>query len=388
MAEPLGKATVQIDGDNSGLKKSIQEAKQEVSSLDGATEQTSKKARDMYSDLEGYFDNLRNQAARADRQARGFGSTLATLEAAGRGLRKTLAIISIPTAAIAAGFRLGRAIQEARREAELFDKSLRDIAASSANTLQAAQQSVRGVADIAAETTRVQNEARASINQIISSLQQQLERQSFAKENSVIWQRVVGAASSNELIAIAEQRIKQVNAATANTVDLLRRQDAERQIQAEAELQSRLAAEREKALEDTLGRFSALARNAQIQILPEPEQIRARLEDAIAAAQDAVDASGVADDADVSRLVQQYIAFLVEKARLDQAALDERIANEQKAEIEKGKQVAKANADAMEREMSAALERLNTSFGFNSGGLNNIVGAINGLRTEVQRRRN
>jgi hypothetical protein len=53
---------------------------------------------------------------------------------------------------------------------------------------------------------------------------------------------------------------------------------------------------------------------------------------------------------------------------------------------------AKESADAYRREMEQAIEdiqaRLQTAFGFNSGGLNNIVGAINGLRTEVQRRRN
>jgi hypothetical protein len=90
--------------------------------------------------------------------------------------------------------------------------------------------------------------------------------------------------------------------------------------------------------------------------------------------------------------VDEYLARItaaIEKRRdFEIKASRERIAEEEREEIAKGERVAKANADAMEREMSAALERLNTSFGFNSGGLNNIVGAINGLRTEVQRRRN
>jgi hypothetical protein len=42
----------------------------------------------------------------------------------------------------------------------------------------------------------------------------------------------------------------------------------------------------------------------------------------------------------------------------------------------------------MEQAIEDIQARLQTAFGFNSGGLNNIVGAINGLRTEVQRRRN
>ena len=168
--------------------------------------------------------------------------------------------------------------------------------------------------------------------------------------------------------------------------------------QAIENLSGRIAAERQKALSDVafedIKRQKTLRDTIEQQLadigqaaLPEEDQIRnqyKRVFDAISGTlTTSILPAGEIDEylAKLRAAIDNAEAYALEKSR-------ERTDDETKRQIEAGQRVAKANADAMEREMRAALERLNTSFGFNSGGLNNIVGAINGLRTEVQRRRN
>src|SRR5690606_3359130 len=66
---------------------------------------------------------------------------------------------------------------------------------------------------------------------------------------------------------------------------------------------------------------------------------------------------------DVDLYVERVRAAISKRREIELQALAERIANEEKAEIDKAKRVAKAAADAMQREMDRVMSTLNTSFG-------------------------
>ena len=131
-----------------------------------------------------------------------------------------------------------------------------------------------------------------------------------------------------------------------------------------------------EATRNTVRDMSNLARGAEIDLLPEEQQIQARLDNIMRMIREGLAEAGTLEDGDVQAAVESYRQFLQIKADLDKDALAERIAREGKAEIEKAERVAKASADALIREMERAAATINASFGFNFNGLDQVAAAI------------
>jgi hypothetical protein len=119
----------------------------------------------------------------------------------------------------------------------------------------------------------------------------------------------------------------------------------------------------------------------ELELLPEPEQIVRRYELGLLRLQDRLKEQGIFNDKDVQIALENYKRFLGLKQAADTEALKKRTA----AEIEAGKQTARANADAFATEMERVLATLSSSFGFDLTGVDQIVSVGDKIAAAIDR---
>jgi len=326
MTEPLGRVNVEIGADTSKLKAGVQEANTEVKKL--------------------------------DKSGKTLGSTMAKAQSVMSKIFMPVAIAGAVAGVTQKVLSLVTSVQNLRLGFQDTEKAARSLVENARlNRLgKDAQEAVKVMQAFDAQIEAVRKQA-----------------EDFKASTAGFWLGIFGAADADALAAESIRNIQIAQTQAERELSRLRIDEARKVEQERVALARKSAGDIWNSIDDL-----------ELELLPEPEQIIRRYELGLLRLQDRLKEQGIFNDKDVQIALENYRRFLGLKQAADTEALEKRTA----AEIEAGKQTARANADAMEREMSAALERLNTSFGFNSGGLNNIVGAINGLRTEVQRRRN
>lgn len=386
MSDPLGRANFEIGATNDNLKQVIAESKREVQSLDETQTGTAKKAEKLTDDLELYFETLRFNAAKAERQAGSLGARLDKIGRAASKLQAALSRLIIPVALVGGFVKLVDGIANARGELDKFKKSLDAVGDASRERLAAIQQQTAGITDSEQAIAQLQEQTRKEIEDISKTLEEQsLKIGQRFKDQSLIYQYVIGGATSGQLKEAALAEIEKINEATRVATAKLReqaRREQEAAVKAEAESEAKA---RVDAIAKSLDQINELTRQTQIDLLPPAEQIAAKLEEAIAKAREGVETAGIIDDPDIQAAVERYEAWLREKARLDTLALEDRIKEERTAEIEKGQHVAKANADAFEREMERVLATLSSSFGFDLTGVDQIVSVGDKIAAAIDR---
>lgn len=326
MTEPLGRVNVEIGADTSKLKQGVQEANTEVKKLDKSG------------------------------------------ESLGKTMGKAQAIMSrILMPAAVAG-----AVAGVTQKVLSLVTSVQNLRIGFQDTEKAARSMVEN-----ARLSRISEDAREAVKVMrdfdaqIDAVRQQAE--DFKATTAGFWLGFFGLADADALAADSIRNIQAAQMQAERELTRMRIEEARKVERERIDLARKTAGDLFNAIDDL-----------EIELLPEPEAMIRRYELGVLRMQDRLREQGILNNEGVQLALARYDTFLRRRLARDLNALKER----EQAEIQSGERVAKANADALEREMRAALERLNTSFGFDAGGLNNVVGAINGVRTELQRRRN
>lgn len=370
MTEPLGEATVLITGDKSGLSQTVADAKREVDGLGTATKQNADKAKDLYDDLGTYFETVRFNAAKAKAESRGLGNIMGRLGNSATKAQAAFSKIIIPVAVATGIATLITRFIQLRAEAAKFREDLRGIGSEASAQLAKAQQQAAGLTDVQKTIIQINEEASAQVGQIISRTQQQIEA------NGNLFKSLLTGFSPADAQREAEKAIDAIYASQRERTKVVLEQQKQDEKKAEEIKQAELAAAREKEIGKSLDRINEMARDAEIDLLPDADKIGANLDKAIDSVLAPLEGSGILDDADVQAAVDRYIKFLQEKARLDKLALEELDAETTKTELERAEKTAKAAADAYEREMSAAIDRLKSKMGPVFGDTNQLAAAI------------
>lgn len=350
MSEPLATATVTIDGNTDGVRDAVEEAKQEIESLDGGVKKTS--------------------------------SSFGRLGAAARVASRAMGAIALPIAVIASVTKLVSLMVEVRKESERFESKLKEISNASQDRTQKILQEASGISDVEQRVLQIQEQGRLEAVKLTEELDKELDKfiRRGIKDNSAFYQVVLGGATSEDLIRDTEKQIAVVENATNNAVAKIRskaKAEAIEAAQKEAqEVAAAKAAATLRATESILGVLSSRSEGLAIDLLPDEEQIKARADAAIREAERAAREAGVDQDQDIQDALNRYRDLVRQKEQIDTESNEERIRRETAAEIKKGQEVAKANADAMAREIEAVQDRIRASFGFDASSLEQVAAAI------------
>jgi phage-related minor tail protein len=335
MAEPLARTTVEIDADLQKLNAKLSEVEQKL-------------------------DKTGTEGARAGKKMKG------GIDRAAKSAERFQSIVSklfIPAAVFAAVTRLVRLFRDLTTASERTKKAMED-------TFKGAEKAAmefrrRGLSDLQKDLAALNDEMRTTEEQIRKAFEESANPETLTGLVKTLF-------GSSEDYDEAVEKLRKVYAE-------LRKAAVEANRDALADTRRRLDAE-------VLSSQAALAEIEAAEL-----QRQGKFEDAAKKRAEALGASYLSElDAirQAEREFQSVFGVSGEQFRFMRQALEAM----HKLRMKQVNDEAKESADAYRREMEQAIEdiqaRLQTAFGFNSGGLNNIVGAINGLRTEVQRRRN
>lgn len=334
MADPLGRFNVELGADDSKLKKAVQEAKREVESLG---ETATKAGADTERGFKQAGEAIENKTAGVRKFAGALTSTVGVITGV---VGSVGTLIALLTTLDRKWQEQQEAIKRTNRQLEDFGAAIEDFRTKQFDTVESLDRAFVNVA------RAIDDSKDLTVDQ------------------------------ANELFYELRDIVREREREVAKTV-------RESTLRAELD-RSRIQTE---AARKTRRQLDSIMTGLNEGLVPEEDTIVERYKQLQIQLESIIE-QGLFSPAQIDEYLARVTEAIERRKQFELNASRERIAQEEKEEIAKGQRVAKANAEAMEREFRAAFERLNTSFGFNAGGLNNIVGAINGLRTEVQRRRN
>lgn len=333
MSEPLARTSVEIDADLQKLNAKLSEVEQKLDKTGTGGVAAGKK-------LEGGMDRAAKSATR---------------------LQSIVSKIFIPAAVFAAVTRLVRLFSDLASQSERTRKAMRDTFKDAEKAAMDFRR--RGLTDMQKDLAALNDEFKATAEQIRKVYEESADPLTFGG----LVQTIFGTAKDYD---DAIERLRK-------TYDELREAAREANREMLSDTQIRLDAE------------VAAAQAALAEIEAAELEKEGRFEEAAKKRAEALAAAYEAELEAIRRADQEFQSIFgmsSEQFRQMRQALDAL----HKLRMKQVNDEAKEAADAYRREMEQAIDeiqdRLNMAFGFNSGALNNIVGAINGLRTEVQRR--
>jgi hypothetical protein len=323
MAEPLGSTTVIIDADTTKLKEGVQEAKTEVEKL--------------------------------DKSGKTLGSTMAKAQA-------VMAKVFIPVA-------VAGAVAGVTQKVLSLVTSVQNLRLGFQDTEKAARSLVEN-----ARLNRLGKDAQEAVK-VMQAFDAQIEAvrkqaEDFKASTAGFWLGIFGAADADALAAESIRNIQIAQTQAERELSRLRIDEARKVEQERVALARKSAGDIWNSIDDL-----------ELELLPEPEQIIRRYELGLLRLQDRLKEQGIFNDKDVQIALENYRRFLGLKQAADTEALEKRTA----AEIEAGKQTARANADAFEREMERVLATLSSSFGFDLTGVDQIVSVGDKIAAAIDR---
>jgi len=329
MAENLGEAKVVISADTENLKKQVREAEAEVRKLEKSTK--------------GLGDAFKSAQ-------RTIGRLFVPVAIAGAIAGITKKVIDLITTT-----------QRLQQEFNKVEEQARNIASSMRiEQLRAVEQ--QGV------------KLAQQFNDQIEAARAKAEE--FRESTAGWWMELFGLSNAD---AQAQETIRNIQKAQA---------DAQRMLseQVKRDDEERARRERER-IDKTAQQLEDMARDIEIDLLPDAEGIEAKLGETLERIRRRLADEGILSEEQVDAAIRRYERFLRAKADRDQKELADRLAKEERAEIEKAERVAKAAGDAMKRELERAFESISGSLGgdFTNFG-DAIAAAIDRNTTALQRR--
>jgi hypothetical protein len=323
MAEPLGSMNVIIGADTSKLKEGVQEANTEVKKL--------------------------------DKSGKTLGSTMAKAQA-------VMAKVFIPVA-------VAGAVAGVTQKVLSLVTSVQNLRLGFQDTEKAARSLVDN-----ARLNRLGKDAQEAVK-VMQAFDAQIEAvrkqaEDFKASTAGFWLGIFGAADADALAAESIRNIQIAQTQAERELSRLRIDEARKVEQERVALARKSAGDIWNSIDDL-----------ELELLPEPEQIVRRYELGLLRLQDRLKEQGIFNDKDVQIALENYKRFLGLKQAADTEALKKRTA----AEIEAGKQTARANADAFATEMERVLATLSSSFGFDLTGVDQIVSVGDKIAAAIDR---
>jgi hypothetical protein len=379
MADNLGEVKVVIGADTSGLQQEVGKAKGEVSSL-------ASEARESLQQTQAEFRNTADSVSSIGDATQKAEKDVKKLEESSKGLAKSFKAAQYAIRTLFVPLAIAGAIAG-------ITKKVIDLITTT-QQLQLAFNKVAEAAQNISSSMRV--EEFGAIEQQGIRLAEQFNQQidearakaeEFKASGKGFWLEYFGIT---DVDAQLQDTIKNIQKAQEDAQRILServRRDEEERARREQENIEKAAELRQQKIDQTAQRLQDAARDMEIDLLPESEQVEARFRETVERLRRQLSEDGLLSDAEIDAAVQRYERFLQIKAERDQQALEDRLAKEERAEIEKAERVAKATGDALQRELERAFNSISGSLGgdFTNFG-DAIAAAIDRNTTALQRR--